>query len=180
MNNIWWKRRFKSDWGLIYLNQKPFNISFKLSIYKCTNSVRSTINMKAVLHESVNGKIKVWKGIWWSGCYFRCCYIERVMLVWFPNKFLHWIPVLPSSSPGNPTTPMSRPTQDPAGKKNKLKKEKLNLKKMEWESYLCVSSLGGWACWRAFSGKRLVRRGLQQQNILGWLNSVKIMYARNI
>ena len=33
----------------------------KLSVYKCTNSVRSTIKLKTVLHEIVNVKIKVWK-----------------------------------------------------------------------------------------------------------------------
>ena len=68
MNNIWWKRRLKSDWGLINLNLKLFNISFKLSVYKCTNSVRISINIKAVFYEIVNAKIKVWKGIWWSVC----------------------------------------------------------------------------------------------------------------
>ena len=33
----------------------------KLSVYKCTNSVRSTIKLKTVIHEIVNVKIKVWK-----------------------------------------------------------------------------------------------------------------------
>ena len=33
----------------------------KLSVYKFTNSVRSTIKLKAVLHEILNVKIKVWK-----------------------------------------------------------------------------------------------------------------------
>ena len=31
----------------------------KLSVYKCTNSVQSTIKLKAVLHEILNVKIKV-------------------------------------------------------------------------------------------------------------------------
>ena len=51
---------------------------------------------------------------------------------------------------------------------------------MERGSYLCESSLGGSACWRAFIGKRLVRRGLEHHNILVCSNSVVIKYARNI
>ena len=31
----------------------------KLSVYKCTNSVQSTIKLKTALHEIVNVKIKV-------------------------------------------------------------------------------------------------------------------------
>ena len=58
MNNIWWKRRFKLDLGLIDPNLKPFNISFKLPVYEFTNSAWSTINMKAVLHENVKAKSK--------------------------------------------------------------------------------------------------------------------------
>ena len=58
MNNIRWKRRFKSDLGLINLNLKPFYKIFKLPVYNCTNSARSTINIKAVLHESVMPKSK--------------------------------------------------------------------------------------------------------------------------
>ena len=45
-NNIWWKKRLKSDWGLVNLNLKRFNISFKLSVYKrvyqfCTKHYKS-------------------------------------------------------------------------------------------------------------------------------------------
>ena len=58
MNNILWKRRLKSDWGFINLNLKFFNLFFKLSVYNGTNSVRSSMNIKAVLHEIVNAKIK--------------------------------------------------------------------------------------------------------------------------
>ena len=34
--------------------------------------------------------------------------------------------------------------------------------------------------WRAFIGKSIVRRGLEYQYIMRFLNSVKTMYARNI
>ena len=40
------------------MNLKLFSICFKLSVYKCTSSVRSTMNIKAVLHEIVNAKTK--------------------------------------------------------------------------------------------------------------------------
>ena len=54
-------------------------------------------------------------------------------------------------------------TPPPQKKKKKKKKGQERKKKKKRGSYLCESSLGGLACWRAFIGKRLVRRGLQQQ-----------------
>ena len=72
----------------------------------------------------------------------------------------------------------NRPPQPPTKKKDPEKKWKKKKKKRG--SYLCESSLGGPACWRAFMGKRLVRRGLQQQYLMRFSNLVKFMYARNI
>ena len=105
----------------------------------------------------------------------------------FPQKLLisHWLPVLSGSNPemahvstqgvpGPPTPkkknnqkeknlPATTPPPKKKKKKRKKKKGQERKKKKKRGSYLCESSLGGLACWRAFIGKRLVRRGLQQQ-----------------
>ena len=107
----------------------------------------------------------------------------------FPQKLLisHWLPVLSGSNPkvapcihpGRTGTPnhtrkkqqkeKTLPDLPPHPKKKKKKKKKEKEKKTREKkrkkrgNYLCESSLGGLACWRAFIGKRLVRRGLQQQ-----------------
>ena len=74
----------------------------------------------------------------------------------------------------------SKEQTSPAPHKKKGPREKMKKKKKKRGSYLCESSLGGPACWRAFMGKRLVRRGLQQQYLMRFSNLVKFMYARNI
>ena len=123
-----------------------------------------------------------------------------------PPKILisHGLPVLSGSNPQVVRTPPREyhyPTPPPPPKKKKKKKkeaisdlpppqktkqnknkdpEKKWKKKKKRGNYLCESSLGGPACWRAFIGKRLVRRGLQQQYLMRFSNLVKFMYARNI
>ena len=84
---------------------------------------------------------------------------------------------VPLTPPPNPPPPKKKNNK----KKNKKKKKKKDPgKKRKKGSYLCESSLGGLACWRAFIGKRLVRRGLQQQYLIRCSNLVEYMNARNI
>ena len=53
---------FSKEACIVYLvNLKLFNVSFKLSLEKCTSSVWSTIKLKVVNHEIVNVNIKAWK-----------------------------------------------------------------------------------------------------------------------
>ena len=106
----------------------------------------------------------------------------------FPQKLLishlslKWPHVSTQGELGPPTTQeknnkKKRPSQTPPPPKKKKKKKKKKKNKKEKKTrekkkekkrkkrgnYLCESSLGGLACWRAFIWKRLVRRGLQQQ-----------------
>ena len=50
---------FPGGWGWSGSLSPSGSAHEKLSVYKCTNSVRSTIKLKAVLHEILNVKIKV-------------------------------------------------------------------------------------------------------------------------
>ena len=116
-----------------------------------------------------------------------------------PPKLLisHWLPVLSGSNPevayvttqGVPLPPYPPPPKkvDPPTTSQKKKEEngqgpevKKEIKKEKKRTYLCESSLGGPACWRAFIRKRLVRHGLQQQYLMRFSDLVKFMYARNI
>ena len=99
----------------------------------------------------------------------------------FPQKLLisHWLPVLSGSNPevapcihpgrtGTPNHTRKKQQKEktlpdlppPPKKKKKKRKEKRpektkGKKRKKRKNYLCESSLGGLACWRAFIGKRL-------------------------
>ena len=120
--------------------------SFKLSVYKCTNSIRSTIKSKTVLHEICKCQNQRWK---------------RQMLIWMidslllyrkvkaglvpPNLLIsHGIPVSSGSNPEVVTTQIKKGKDQP--RTQRKKKEKKNTKKTGRGSFLCESSLGGSAC----------------------------------
>ena len=147
----------------------------------------------------MNAKIKVWKPLDDLDLRFSFFYIEKEKIHPPHDRWLifHWI-LVPSSetccdnNPGwlyEPTRLYHYPTlqrkkcmdqpKDPAKKQKKKKTQtppppqKKTEKKLEGGGvYLCESFLGESACWRAFIGKRLVRRGLQQQYIMRCSNSV--------
>ena len=90
-----------------------------------------------------------------------------------PTRLYHYPTLQRKKCMDQPKDPAKeKKKQQKKKKKKKEKKKKKNFGGGGGGVYLCESSLGESACWRAFIGKRLVRRGLQQQYIMRCSNSV--------